>query len=112
LVLWKPRGAGYRTMVPGKLYEYLDAGRRVLALLQPDDEAADLVRRAGGEVLPPGQRVPLAAAIERHYLAWKEGVRTRPGRPEWLAEHARPRLAARLAELLDGLVVAGREGGP
>src|SRR5262249_48386784 len=25
LLLWKPRTAGYRTMVPGKLYEYLDA---------------------------------------------------------------------------------------
>jgi len=111
LLLWKPRGTGYRTMVPGKLYEYLDAGRPVLALLEPQDEAAELVRRAGGEVVPPGQRAPLAAAIERRYLAWKEGVRPRPERPEWLTAHARPRLAGRLAELLDGLVAAGREEG-
>src|SRR5439155_1578801 len=48
LLLWKPRGEGYRTMVPGKLYEYLDAGRPVLALLDPAEEAAALVRRAGG----------------------------------------------------------------
>ena len=107
LLLWKPRGAGYRTMVPGKLYEYLDAGRPVLALLDPDDEAAALVREGGGEVLPPGRREPLAAAIERHYLAWKEGGHAPPSRPAWLGAHARAGLAGRLAGMLDGLVAAG-----
>jgi hypothetical protein len=111
LVLWKPRGAGYRTMVPGKLYEYLDAGRPVVALLDPDDEGAELVRRADGEVVAPGRREPLAAAIERRYLAWKEKGRERWGRPGWLDEHARPRLAGRLAGMLDALV-AGRRRRP
>ena len=110
LLLWKPRGAGYRTMVPGKLYEHLDAGRPVLALLDPGDEAAELVRRGGGEVLPPGDRVPLAAAIERHYLAWKDGKRSLAERPAWLAPHARPRLAGQLAGWLDALAVARPEG--
>lgn len=109
LLLWKPRGPGYRTMVPGKLYEYLDAGRPVLALLEPGDEAAELVRRAGGEVLPPGRREPLADAIERHYLAWKDGARPQPAQPDWLAAHTRARLAGQLATLLDGMVAGGRE---
>jgi glycosyltransferase involved in cell wall biosynthesis len=104
LLLWKPRGSGYRDAVPGKLYDYLDAGRPLVALLEPDDEAAELVRRAGGDVLPPGQRAPLTEVIERRYLAWKEGHRTPTSRPDWLAEHARGRLAERLARLLDGLV--------
>jgi glycosyltransferase involved in cell wall biosynthesis len=103
LLLWKPRGAGYRTMVPGKLYEYLDAERPVLAILPEEDEAAALVRSAGGEIVPPGERAPLSAAIERRYLAWKEGRRERPARPEWLAGHTRARLAERLAGLLDTL---------
>jgi len=103
LLLWKPRGAGYRTMVPGKLYEYLDAGSPILAVLPAADEAAELVRRAGGEVVAPGERGPLAEAIERRYLAWKDGRRERPVRPEWLAEHTRERLSARLAALLDRL---------
>jgi glycosyltransferase involved in cell wall biosynthesis len=103
LLLWKPRGAGYRTMVPGKLYEYLDVERPVLAMLPEDDEAAALVRSAGGEVVPPGDRAPLAAAIERRYLAWKEGRRERAARPEWLDGHTRARLAERLAGLLDAL---------
>jgi glycosyltransferase involved in cell wall biosynthesis len=109
LLLWKPRG--YRTMVPGKTYEYLDAGRPILALLEEDDEAARLVCRAGGTCLPPGDREGLAAEIERRYLAWKEGAgteaQTPPGRPEWLEEHTRSSLSSRLARLLDGLADAG-----
>jgi len=103
LLLWKPRGAGYRTMVPGKLYEYLDAGRPVVALLPEDDEAAALVRRAGGAVIAPGDRAGLARELETRYMAWKERGRVADDRPAWLDGHARPHLAARLAELLDGL---------
>jgi len=109
LLLWKPRG--YRTMVPGKTYEYLDSGRPLLALLEEGDEAERLVRRAGGTCLPPGDREGLAAEIERRYLAWKEDAgsesQTPPGRPDWLEEHTRSSLSARLATLLDGLADAG-----
>jgi len=104
LVLWKARGAP--TMVPGKIYEYLDAGRPVLALLDAGEEAADLVTRAGGAVVPAGDRVRLTQEIERHYLAWKQGTPISAARPPWLEEHTRARLTARLATLLDGLVEA------
>ena len=103
LVLWKPRGAGYRTMVPGKLSEYLDSGRPVLALLMADDEAAALVRRAGGQVLPPGDRVELAGALETMYMAWKQQGRAPSSRPAWLTEFERAQLATRLADQLDAL---------
>jgi len=103
LLLWKPRGEGYRTMVPGKLYEYLDAGRPVVALLPERDEAAALVRRSGGVVLPPGDRAALARELETRYMAWKERGRVPDERPAWLDEHARPHLAGRLAGLLEGL---------
>src|SRR5439155_9494913 len=71
LLLWKPRN--YPAMVPGKLYEYLDSGRPVLAVLPPGDEAGALVERAGGEVVAPGDRAALAARLERRYSAWKAG---------------------------------------
>jgi len=102
LLLWKPRG--YPTMVPGKLYEYLDAGRPVLGVLAAGEEAATLLERGGGERVDPGDRAALAAAIERRYLAWKSEGRAPGGRPAWLDGHARPALAARLASLLDPLV--------
>jgi len=113
LMLWKPRGIP--TMVPGKLYEYLDAGRPVVALLERGEEAADLVRRAGGAVIPPGDRAALATEIERRYAAWRAGdpgVAAPAPRPAWLEEHTRARLAARLAGLLDELVAAPAAPGP
>jgi len=103
LLLWKPRGEGFRTMVPGKLYEYLDAGRPILAMLPADDEAAGLVRRAGWPVLPPGDRAALARGLETRYMAWKESGRVPDARPDWLGENTRAHLAARLATQLDGL---------
>jgi glycosyltransferase involved in cell wall biosynthesis len=108
LALWKPRRLP--TMVPGKLYEYLDAGRPLVALLEPGEEAAALVERAGGAVVAPGDRVALAAEIERRYTAWRERGRAPSARPEWLAEFERSRLAARLAGLLDEQVAAAGAG--
>ncbi|MFN8586417.1 MAG: glycosyltransferase [Candidatus Eisenbacteria bacterium] len=103
LLLWKPPGEGYATMVPGKLYEYLDAGRPIVALVPEGDEAGDLVRRAGGAVLPPGDPGALARELETRYMAWHRTGRAADARPGWLDAHARPALAARLAALLDGL---------
>ncbi len=115
LMLWTPRG--YRNCVPGKVYEYLDSGRPLLALLEPGDELAEMVLRGGGVRLAPGDREGLSAEIERRYLAWKEdrGALVHSHRPEWLEEHTRSSLSARLATLLDGLVAraatdAGEEG--
>ncbi len=107
LMLWKPRGLP--TMVPGKLYEYLDAGRPLVALLERGEEAAGLVERAGGAVVAPGDRSALAAEIERRYVAWLAdpgAAAPAPAPPAWLAEHTRARLAARLAGLLDELTGA------
>lgn len=103
LVLWRPEGEGYRTMVPGKLYEYLDAGRPVVAVWPAGEEAAALVARAGGVIVAPGDRAALARELETRYMAWRDGGRTADARPEWLHTHARPELAARLAGALDRL---------
>jgi glycosyltransferase involved in cell wall biosynthesis len=101
LVLFKPYGPAFDTMVPGKLYEYLDAGRPLVALLEANQEAAEIARRADAVVLPPGKRQPLAAEIERRYRAWQASGRAPDARAPWLEESTRARLAARLAETLD-----------
>jgi glycosyltransferase involved in cell wall biosynthesis len=106
LLLWKPRGAGYRTMVPGKLYEYLDSGRPVLALVPADDEAAALAVRGGAEHVAPGAPDALAAALERRFDAWARTGPAADARPAWLADHDRAALARRLAALLDTTVEA------
>lgn len=104
LLLWKPRE--FPTMVPGKLYEYLDSGRPLLAVLAPAEEAAELARRAGATLIRPGDRAGLTEALSSRYLEWTERGRAPDARPSWLAEYERPRLAARLAAELDAL--AGR----
>lgn len=103
LLLWKPPGAGYATMVPGKLYEYLDSGRPIIALLPDQHEAAALVRRAGGVVLEPGSVSALARELETRYMAWCQSGRAPDARPDWLDEYARPRIAERLAAHMQGL---------
>jgi glycosyltransferase involved in cell wall biosynthesis len=106
LLLWKPRGAGYATMVPGKLYEYLDTGRPIVALLPERDEAGALVRRAGGWVGEPGRVEPLAAEIASRLARWRSAGREPEARPDWLASYTRAALAGRLAAELDVLVGA------
>jgi glycosyltransferase involved in cell wall biosynthesis len=102
LVHWQPRA--FPTMVPGKLYEYFEAGRPIVAALDSATEAAELLRGAGATVVPPGDRAQFGAAIERHYRAWREHGPEPSRSPEWLDEHRRDRLAGRLAQVLDALV--------
>lgn len=102
LLLWQTRD--FPTMVPGKVYEYFEAGRPILAVLDPATESAELMRAAGHGVVPIGRRDELVTALERHYLAWKQGAPIVAGPPAWLERHRRDRLAATLAQQLDRLV--------
>jgi hypothetical protein len=104
LLLWQPRATP--TMVPGKLYEYLDAGRPILAVGDPGGEAAELARRGGAEIVECGDREGLAAALGRRWQAWRAGERASRTRPDWLAEYRRERLSGQLADLLERLVGA------
>jgi glycosyltransferase involved in cell wall biosynthesis len=108
LLLWRPRGEGYRTMVPGKLYEYLASGRPVLALLPEGDEAAVLVRRAGGAVIAPGAAQTLERELAGRLARWRAGARAADAVPDWLGGHTREHLAGTLARALDGLVAGAR----
>lgn len=52
--------------VPGKLYEYLAAGRPVLALAEPDGETAAVVRRSpGGIVVEPTDQDGILSALKK-----------------------------------------------
>jgi glycosyltransferase involved in cell wall biosynthesis len=106
LLLWKPDGDGYRTMVPGKLYEYLDAGRPLLALIPDGEEAARLAIESGAERIEPDDRAALAAALERRFDAWASRGPAPDQRPAWIAGHERAALARRLAGLLDQVTQA------
>ncbi len=104
LLLWRPHGAGFGSMVPGKLYEYLDSGRPVLALWPAGEEAAALVASAGGVVLAPGDVRALSHELAARLERWRAGERVPSVRPAWLAAHTRAHLAGELAHALDALV--------
>jgi len=89
----------------GKTYEYLDAGRPILALLE---EATRRPRWCAARRHLPARRREVSAEIERRYLAWKEGAPAQPRAPGVaLGVHSREPVRAPGA-LLDGLA-AGRD---
>lgn len=94
-------------VVPGKLYEALATGRRLLAAL-PEGDAADLVRLTGaGSVVAPGDVEGLRSAIEDEREAVGDGARA--GAPAaLLVPFTRGRLVERFADALD----AARTGRP
>ena len=101
LLLWKPRGDGYRTMVPGKLYEYLETGRPLLAALPGDEEATALAREGGAIVIEPGKRAAMLEALGRVYDQWRTEGRAPRREVPWLVSYTRAELARRAASLLD-----------
>jgi len=100
-----PRG-GRSTIVPGKLYEYLASGRPVVAAV-PEGDARDLVEDADWTVVCEPDDVDGIARGLLSLLAQMEERRgRRADREALLAEFARPRLAAELAETFDRVLAA------
>lgn len=80
LVLIKHVEARFLGLIPGKLYEYMGAGRPILALV-PESEASSLVRDLGwGEVAPPDDAEAIASALLR-LLEHKRSGRLRSAYP-------------------------------
>jgi glycosyltransferase involved in cell wall biosynthesis len=86
--------------VSGKLFEYLAAGRPILAVLPPDGTAAEIVRAArAGFTADPDRPDDVLDAVERCIAAAREpDFRPDPG---VVRGYARPELAAALARVLD-----------
>jgi len=93
----------YVIQIPGKTYEYLRAGRPILALT-PEGALANLLRRIGGGlVVNPNDAAGVLAAVRESVLRWKEGRANRVADPRAVAGFDRRVLAGRLTELFDRL---------
>ncbi len=96
---------GRRTGVPAKLYEYLGAGRPILALAEPDGDTAWVLRESGAEHRlvrsddAAGIQTSLAELVEVSRRA--DARRTDAGS---LSQFTREHMAQLLAEALDRLV--------
>jgi glycosyltransferase involved in cell wall biosynthesis len=103
LLLLGDRPAGARDYVPGKVYEYLYAGRPILALL-PDCEAADIIRSTdAGSVVDPSKPEAVAEAIQSLLARWREGGHDalRSAKAEM---YTRQKQTQQLAALMDSLI--------
>ena len=102
LLLLPDTGRAGRGILTTKLFEYLAAGRPILAVVQPDSEAAALVEETGaGTVVAPGDVDGIATALRELERRWRGGELA----PLELDDELRRRLdrrerAERLAALL------------
>ena len=95
-----PAGTRAR-IVPGKTYEYLAAGRPILAAV-PDGDARDLLARSGGALLcRPADVEAMAAAIAAQAERRRAGDTGPVPDPALLRAFERRALTGELADLLD-----------
>jgi glycosyltransferase involved in cell wall biosynthesis len=88
-------------LVPGKTYEYMAAGRPVLATL-PESDARDFLAQAGsGLFAAPGDVPGLLAALKERHAKWKSGEAGCDWDSGFVRTFERKNLTAKLAGFLD-----------
>jgi len=94
-------------LVPAKLFEYLRAGRPVLAVV-PDGSTAEVLRDTGGGwVVDPTDSSGLRDIIATAYQAWTSGsLDSLTANPVALEKFSRERLTGELAAQFDALLGA------
>ncbi|NNF56887.1 MAG: glycosyltransferase family 4 protein [Rhodothermaceae bacterium] len=89
-------------MITGKLYEYLATGRPVLALGEPEGDAARLLEETGGgQVVARDDAEAMAAVLREHYDAWAAGQPCPGASAEAVVPYTRRAQTGRLAAVLD-----------
>ncbi len=92
-------------LVPHKTYEYLAAGRPILAAV-PDGDARDLLAESGAALLcRPTDVEAMAGQLEAEIDRWRAGEAPRAPRPDVVQRCSRHRLIADLTALYDALAV-------
>jgi len=88
-------------IVPGKAYEYMAAGRPILASV-PESDARDFVASAGtGVFCEPGDVAGMLAALKDQHAKWKAGAARPSWNQEFVRQFERKNLTAKLAGYLD-----------
>jgi glycosyltransferase involved in cell wall biosynthesis len=101
-----------RVGVPAKVYEYLGAGRPILALSEPDSDTAWVLRESGVPhriFAPPGDPAALRSAILELAGDLQAGRSAAPA--ERLERFTRRHVAGEIAGLLDRCLQPGQSAG-
>jgi glycosyltransferase involved in cell wall biosynthesis len=100
------QGANCNRQIPAKIYEYLRAGRPILALTDPAGDTAATLRRAGIDSIGAlDSRDAIMETLMRFIGQVQAGTAPLPAQETVLANSRRAR-AAQLGALLDQVVVA------
>lgn len=107
LLLIPDAGGRGKGVLSGKVFEYLAAGRPILAVVPPDGAAAELIRETGaGVVVPPDDVPAIRAALEELHARFAAGglpdVALPPDVRHRLSREARVEETAELLRSLDG----------
>lgn len=102
-------------VVSGKAFDYLHAGKPILAVVDPSGGDAWLMRESGaGRVVDWSEPAAISAAFDACFAAFRAGVRRLPGSAA--TRYGRRALTAELAQLFDqvlgrGPISGGSRGG-
>jgi glycosyltransferase involved in cell wall biosynthesis len=96
----------------GKLYEYLGAGRPILALAPQDSDAAKIIRETeGGTVVAPNDAEGIEKSLSHLYRSWQQGqLKDWQANSQRVMNYEMHSLTRRLSGVLDEVSQGGRRG--
>ncbi len=105
LLLLPEIGRRGKDVPSGKIYEYLAAGRPILAAVPVDGQAAALIELTNaGRAVPPDDVGAIRTELDRMAEQWRSGCLSVPSlSPEWRTRLGRQTRARELLEVLEGL---------
>lgn len=90
-------------IIPGKLFEYFAAQKKVLAIGRKPSEVNDLLRYTEiGELFEPSEKDQIKKLIKDQYNSFKNGVTTVP--TKHTSEFSRKNLTKKLSKLFDEII--------
>ena len=92
-----------RENILGKTFEYLAAGRPILALTPPGATADVVLETGAGAVFDPGDSTAIAEHLWEQFQTWREGRLESGGDPRRIQGYSREATARRLSALLDAV---------
>ena len=91
------------TEVPGKIFEYMAAGKPILAIARPGDVTSILEKSNVALVADPDNTSEIREALLKLLRQWQQGVLHREPNYEYINRFSRKELTSKLSNMLDGL---------
>jgi glycosyltransferase involved in cell wall biosynthesis len=87
--------------VPGKVFEYMAAGKPILAVAAPGSEVDQILKETGaGLTAPPGDEDAIKAMLMRAYTAWRDRMELLQSDHASIRRYERPRLVEEYGDLM------------